>query len=228
MSLLVVMNRGDSGLGMFTRELQTRFEQIEVCYREEILQLKVQSIPSALILLGSDWSVCDPSVTHQVDAEVSLLKKLSEREVPVLGVCYGAQLIAHAFGGSVRRGPKTEIGWTEVHANRDHPVLSGKWMQWHYDSFTAPPGFEVLATSQAAVQCIRRGRVVGVQFHPEFDDLCLATWLARGGDRELECLGIPPENLVSNSREEIDRARTRSAGFLSWFLEVVAVTSISS
>jgi len=97
MSLLVVMNRGDSGLGMFTRELQTRFEQIEVCYREEILQLKVQSFPRALILLGSDWSVCDPSVTHQVDAEVSLLKKLSEREVPVLGVCYGAQLIAHAF-----------------------------------------------------------------------------------------------------------------------------------
>jgi GMP synthase-like glutamine amidotransferase len=222
MSLLVVMNRGDSGLGMFTRELQTRFEQIEVCYREEILQLKVQSFPRALILLGSDWSVCDPSVTHQVDAEVSLLKKLSEREVPVLGVCYGAQLIAHAFGGSVRRG------WTEVHADRDHSVLSGKWMQWHYDSLTAPPGFEVLATSQAAVQCIRRGRVVGVQFHPEFDDLCLATWLARGGDRELECLGILPENLVSNSREEIDRARTRSAGFLSWFLEVVAVTSISS
>ena len=111
MSLLVVMNRGDSGLGLFSRKLQTRFNQIDVCYREEILQFEVQSIPRALILLGSDWSVCDPSVTYQVNAEVSLLKELSVREVPILGICFGAQLIVCT---ATRRSAQVEIKSSKV------------------------------------------------------------------------------------------------------------------
>lgn len=222
MKLLVVMNRGDSELGLFAQKLHGRFEQINVCIREEILHFNFQDLPRTLILLGSDWSVLDPLVEDQVSAEVSLVKRLAELGVPILGICFGAQLIAYAFGGSVRRGPNTEIGWTEVVSDCDSAILSGKWMQWHYDSLIAPPDFDILATNEAAVQCIRRGRVVGVQFHPEFDESCLATWLAKGGIRELEQLNISPTDLIFETRSEIHLARTRSEDFLRWFLEVVA------
>ena len=222
MSLLVVMNRGDSGLGLLAHDLQKRFKQVEFCYREEIVGIDFQAVPDALVLLGSDWSVVNPLVQVQVNAEVLLVRKFVELGVPTLGICFGAQLIAHAFGGSVGRGPITEIGWSQVVSDHEPAVLSGKWMQWHYDSFTAPPGFDVLASNDSAIQCIRRGHVVGVQFHPEFDEQCLVSWLGNGGDRELELLGISPQDLISETQHEVHLARSRSAEFLRWFLEVAA------
>lgn len=95
---------------------------------------------------------------------------------PVLGICYGHQLLAHALGGEIRPGQIREYGKSELHTEGRDSVLSGLkpketvWMS-HGDSVvTPPPGFDVLArTAECAVAAMgdRDRGFYGVQFHPE-------------------------------------------------------------
>ncbi|MEL9991724.1 MAG: glutamine-hydrolyzing GMP synthase [Thermoproteus sp.] len=122
---------------------------------------------AALVLSGGPKSVLEGGPTLPIDA----LKV----DVPVLGICYGHQLLAKALGGKVERGPG-EYGNTKVRTIRGDPLLEGfdveevVWMS-HADYVAEPPpGFEVLAVSErgyiAAMRSTERP-IYGVQFHPE-------------------------------------------------------------
>jgi GMP synthase-like glutamine amidotransferase len=106
-------------------------------------------------------------------------------EVPVLGVCFGAQALAAALGGSVHRLDRPEIGWVTVDSER---LPAGPWFAWHEDGFTLPPGAEELASNAFGVQAFAHGHHLGVQFHPEVTPAIIAAWadddhgdLARAG-----------------------------------------------
>ena len=64
------------------------------------------------------------------------------RDIPLLAICFGAQVLSHALGGTVSRTDRPEIGWYELDAP---DVARGPWMEWHDDVFTVPEGFDVLA-----------------------------------------------------------------------------------
>ncbi len=145
-----------------------------------------------------------------------------ERGVPVFGICFGAQMLSHACGGVVERGKKTEIGWHDVVAPESNSVLTGRWMQWHYDSFTAPRGFDVLAINEAGVQAIRRGRSFGVQFHPEANEPIVSKWMSGEGAAELAAVGIAPSDLLDETRRGVERTSVATRKLLDWFLEDVA------
>ena len=68
----------------------------------------------------------------------------------MFGICYGAQLLAHAFGGAVRRSATPEIGWYEVDSEIPDVIATGPWLQWHYDVVDVPPGATRLAVSPSA------------------------------------------------------------------------------
>ncbi|MFB6119766.1 MAG: type 1 glutamine amidotransferase [Halobacteriaceae archaeon] len=97
-----------------------------------------------------------------------------EREVPLLGVCYGHQLLADVLGGEVGAMDEYEIGYREV----EHD--GGRLFEGIDETFTAftthsdevtttPPGAEVLAENDRSIHAFRKGPVFGVQFHPEYD-----------------------------------------------------------
>lgn len=133
------------------------------------------SAPRAVVVTGSPVSVYERLPWSEATA--SWLAELITREVPVLGVCYGHQLIAHALGGEVSRSPNgREVGAVEVRHNGD-PLFDGlpeRFSVWqsHVDEVSrAPEGAEVIAYNEhSAVQAMAVGPLCRtVQWHPEFD-----------------------------------------------------------
>ena len=221
MKICVVANSSEDDVGLLDEAL-SGFGKYVRAVREDPSEWRNVEGVDLFLHLGSSWSVYWDSVRSQVDAEASLMRHSIERGVPVFGICFGAQMLSHAYGGIVERGKKTEIGWHDVVASDAHSTLAGRWMQWHYDSFTAPRGFDVLAINEAGVQAIRRGRSVGVQFHPEATEPIVSTWMSGDGAAELAALGIAPADLLDETRRGVERTSVASRQLMDWFLEDVA------
>lgn len=169
--------------------------------------------------LGSDWSVYADHVADQVAAECGLLTAAHHRAIPILGICFGGQLLAHALGGSVGPIDRPEIGWCEVHSDDESLVPSGPWAQWHLDGFVVPPGALELARSPSGPQAFLIGRTLGLQFHPEVDESIMLRWAA--GDESAEQMarvGIDLDTLAEQCREHAATNPTRTRALVSAFL----------
>jgi GMP synthase (glutamine-hydrolysing) len=221
MKICVVANSNEDDVGLLDETLSGLGKYV-LAVREDPSEWRDVDGVDLFLHLGSSWSVYWDSVRSHVDAEASLMRYSIERGVPVFGICFGAQMLSHACGGVVERGKKTEIGWHDVVAPESNSVLTGRWMQWHYDSFTAPRGFDVLAINEAGVQAIGRGRSFGVQFHPEANEPIVSKWMSGEGAAELAAVGIAPSNLLDETRLGVERTSVATRKLMDWFLEDVA------
>jgi GMP synthase (glutamine-hydrolysing) len=142
----------------------------------------------ALLSLGGDQSVVDIAGYDYLLAEVELLRAAVDRGVPVLGVCLGGQLVAHALGGTVERMPVRMVEWAEVSrlpSAEGDPVFGGlpeklRALHWNEDAFSVPDGgVELLSRAGPGGEAFRYGESAwGIQFHPEADEPGLADWYA--------------------------------------------------
>jgi GMP synthase (glutamine-hydrolysing) len=124
---------------------------------------------SGVILSGGPASVKEAEAPH-------LAPKLLEREVPMLGICYGMQLISNALGGGVGGGEKREYGKEEIAISSDSKLFAGTprsqqvWMSHGDHVEEIPPDFEVVARSTSgtvAAMANEGRRIYALQFHPE-------------------------------------------------------------
>jgi len=178
-----------------------------------------------IVAMGSGWSTYWLGVAEPVAAEAAVLREAHRREIPILGICFGAQMLSTALGGTVDKTLHPEIGWHEVAPVSDTRLpeaLTGHWMQWHYDRFSVPDGFSLLAESLAGPQVIHRDRSVGVQFHPEATESIVARWCEGTGHDELAARGIDPAELLERTRAEMSTAGSRCTGLIDWFCDVIA------
>jgi GMP synthase (glutamine-hydrolysing) len=137
------------------------------------------------VSLGGEESVLGGGL----EAEAALLREAVARDVPVLGVCLGAQLLAHALGGTVVRRPRRLVAWTPLVGSLELPD-GAHGLHWNEDGFEPPPGaVEVLRRPDGFAEAFRVGRSLGVQFHPEVDEAALDGWYAAWGD-VLEPAGV--------------------------------------
>jgi GMP synthase-like glutamine amidotransferase len=177
----------------------------------------------AIVPMGAPWSVYDEAtIGAWVLEELTFLRRAQEAGVPVLGICFGAQALAAALGGSVERAPEPEIGWYAVDTTAPELVESGPWFQWHHDRLTAPPGSEVLASTPLCPQAYTIGRSLGVQFHPELTPSMLRGWLANGGATYLEAHGTDPADMIAETDRTAVDAERRSRALVDRFLDQVA------
>ena len=140
-----------------------------------------------LVVLGGPMSVGETDRYPHLIAEIELIRTAIDREIPVLGICLGAQLIARALGAEVRPSPRQEIGWYDLsltEEGRRDPLFAHfedpeKIFQWHGDTFDIPHGAVHLALSPGCPsQAFRYGSsVYGLQFHLEVDQPLIERWL---------------------------------------------------
>ena len=175
-----------------------------------------------VVAFGSFSNAYDPAAQGWVRPEVELISALVADEVPFLGVCFGGQLLAEALGGRVERAPVVEIGAVEIEvadAVRGR-VPGGPWFTWHEDRVVLPAGVEVLATTEHAVQVFRKGRAIGLQFHPEADHDLIAEWLRLGPDHVPD--GLTPDGVLAQWRVAEEDAHRNCARLVDWVLEELA------
>jgi GMP synthase-like glutamine amidotransferase len=139
-----------------------------------------------LIVLGGPMGANDEALHPWLAGERDLLREVIARGRPCLGICLGAQLMAHALGATVAPGPQREVGWIPItfQVPADDPLAgrlpaSATVFHWHGDQFTLPPGATCLASSPACpTQIVRCGpRALALQCHLEtrpldLDALC--------------------------------------------------------
>jgi len=208
MSVLLIANREDPEGGFVEEALASRGLAVRRAWRGEALPALDDDL-AAVVALGSEWSVYWDEVADAVAAEAALLRQATASGVAVLGICFGAQLLAHALGGSVERAPAPELGWLLVDTDVADVIPSGPWVQWHADRFTVPPGARELARSAAGPQAFVAGSAVGVQFHPETTPATLDRWLGSMAPL-VQTAGADPEQLRAQSARYGEQARQRA------------------
>jgi GMP synthase-like glutamine amidotransferase len=180
----------------------------------------------AVVPMGAPWSTYDhAAVGSWVRPELDQLRVADQAGVPVLGICFGGQLLAEAHGGSVVPTDRPEIGWFEVSSSAPDIVPVGPWFEWHYDKWTLPPGAQEIASNDNASQAFVLRRSLALQFHPELTSATLAGWLALGGTDKAREAGLDPDALLAETRAVDDRSRMRAHAIVDGFLDRVATTS---
>ena len=176
-----------------------------------------------IVPLGARWPVYDDRLRRTwVGGEMRLVHDAVAAGVGVLGICFGGQLLAQAFGGAVARASTPEIGWHDVSTSNPDVVPAGPWFQWHFDRWVPPPAATEIARNANSSQAFVLGTALAVQFHPEIDRTLLELWLAEDRDREVAAAGLSHDELRSRTAELAESAETRVRDLVRGFLAHVA------
>ena len=187
----------------------------------------------AALVLGAAANVHDRDSHAWIDTDVAVVAELVARGVPTLGVCLGAQLLAAAAGGSVRRAETPEIGWYDVAlepAAADDPVLGGlpprfESFQWH--SYEAVPPEEPPCWPAASVRsrpsASTTGPAWGIQFHAEVSDADAAHWIEHYEvDPDAVAMGLDPLALQRETSKRMPDWHALGRALFARFLAVHA------
>ncbi|HJR99258.1 MAG TPA: type 1 glutamine amidotransferase [Actinomycetota bacterium] len=171
----------------------------------------------AVVVTGAPWSVYGEEVRRWIGDLLERLREAVAREVPVLGICFGAQAFAEANGGWVARARDKEVGLHEVQTDDPDLVPAGPWFMWHGDTFGPPDEATVVARTEAGPQAYTLGPHLLVQFHPEATAEIVSAWLAYD-DADFHEAGIDPHATLAELRRNEPDGRARADAFLDRFL----------
>jgi len=138
-----------------------------------------------LIILGGPMGVYESHKYTHLKHEMTMIEDALRRNLPILGICLGSQLLAHVLGAKVAKGKTMEIGWLDVHrTSAEDPLFTPyraneKVFQLHQDTFDIPKDCVQLARSSLFEgQAFRYGeKAYGLQFHLEVDKAMVLRWL---------------------------------------------------
>lgn len=186
---------------------------------------------AALVVLGGDMGAYDDEIHPWLRDEQDAIRRAHALNMPMLGICLGAQLFAHALGGRAHLaadGP--EIGVilpTLTDAGRRDPVLAefdAAAVAFHQDTWEAPPGAVALARSDRYAHAFRLGSAVAIQAHPEASPQIVEGW-ARSKAGMLRGAGLDADSLGSAvAMAEPERREMAMRLFGAWIREIVGRT----
>jgi GMP synthase-like glutamine amidotransferase len=203
MAVLILKNivtEGPGTMGDFLKKEGIPFTVVEIGAGEVPPPLEGFS---ALVILGGPMGVYEKDRYPHILNACRIIREAINREMKVLGICLGSQMIAHCLGASVYPGPEKEIGWHPIELTGEglkdpvmrklaaHPDVGDFWRRfmvfhWHGDTFDLPPGAALLAGSKLyRHQALRYSdKVYGFQFHIEITKEMLGKWFQGSPDRK--------------------------------------------
>jgi GMP synthase-like glutamine amidotransferase len=187
----------------------------------EVVNPRVDPLPDptdfdAIVILGSVESAYDDTIAAWFDPELAFIRAAHEHNVPMLGICFGAQAMAVALGGSVSKAPYGEYGWKVIDTHAPSVISEGPWFQWHVDAITPPPEADILASSECCVQAYSLGPHLAVQFHPEIGISHATEWPASDPDGLLAS-GMSATDMVSITEALLPDATDRATALWNHF-----------
>lgn len=220
--VLVVANSSDPDAGYVGERFAERGHRLRTALRDRCqVHGVVPEDVGHVLLLGSEWSVHAPTDREALGQECSLVCSAQAAGVPVLGLCYGAQVLAHALGGSVCPAPVPEVGLVTVDSSDPDLVAPGPWYAFHADVVEPPPMAEVVARNACGVQAFTLPDILGVQFHPEVRPDIFEGWAGRFPSL-VEGAGAVAADLIGEMRRREGWARRLAYGLVDAFLDRAA------
>jgi len=219
MRVAVIMHIESEGPGLFGELLRSSGAEVRAVRLHRGDPLPAVGEIDAALSMGGPMNVYEEAEHPFLADETLFLREAAARDLPVLGICLGAQMIAKAAGAAVTKNPVPELGWGIValtEAGKVDPLFSGlpdvlPVFQWHGDTFAIPADGALLATGgDCRTQALRYRNCWGLQFHLEADRTLLASWFA-GTLHEREILRRHDDGL---GPEVARHARTLFANFL--------------
>ena len=167
-----------------------------------------------VVVLGSEKTAFDDSVPWLHD-ELTFVGQALDSNVPVLGICFGGQVLARVLGARVYRLGASEIGWVTLASERAG-LADGPWLAWHQDGFELPAGSSQVAAGAVSVQAFSAGPHLGLQFHPEVNRPIVQAWIA-GADPPLD----PPlaQRLLRDYDDAGEKAAANAEALFSAWLD---------
>lgn len=170
---------------------------------------------TGVISLGGAANPLEQARYPWLAREQELIRRALHERVPLLGVCLGAELIAHVIDGSTRRLTQPEIGWLAIAATNE-AMEDQLWcelpertygFEWHGYGFANPVGAVPLAVGGASLQAFRFGpHVWGVQFHIDADEKTIADWIELY-ERELVEAEVDPTELARSTARHVGESK---------------------
>jgi GMP synthase (glutamine-hydrolysing) len=210
--LVVLEHTKEAGLSAFTEVLDARTSQSP--WRRihvpdgDALPDDLDAV-AGLIVMGGAMSAVDPQAHPWMPPELDLLRRAVAADVPVLGVCLGAQLLGSALGGEVAARAVPQVGFVPLHQSPEvsNDELFAGWPDGapalfvHEDEVrTLPPGAVAMLLGSEGVAAWRVGHAWGVQFHPEVTPAQLTSWVSDHLlDELLSRSGIATEALLAEA-----------------------------
>jgi len=225
-----IQHIGYEDLGSFEPVLKSRgFEVKYFCSRNVDYKAMYADEPDLLVILGGPMSVYDTEKNPWVPSEQVFIEERIATEKPLLGICFGAQIIAQALGAQSYKGEQgKEIGWEKITVNADGMKTSFRhldgnltnMMHWHGDTFDLPDGAVLLASSELyKKQAYSYGdHVLAMQCHPEVTEGKLKLWYAGSEDEVIE-VGKTVKQMMDNATKYGANLTKQTEIFLNEWLD---------
>ena len=236
MRVLAIVHEAEAGPGVFGEAIRARGAALDEWLLPQSAEPPADPLGyDAVFVLGGSMNVDEGERHEWIGTERGLVGRLLERQVPLMGLCLGGQVVAAAAGAVPRRAPRPEIGWHTVEvteAGREDPLLgslapSFEAFQWHSYEFTLPPGAVALAHSEVSLQAARIGELAwAIQFHPEVSAADALRWTADfETDPDAVRIGIDPTALALEIEAKIGAFNDLGRELCGRWLDVAAARS---
>ena len=195
-------------------------------FKITLINAKHEPLPkkdfSLVVILGAPESANDN--LPYLQAEQQLIKNCVEKNIPILGICLGSQLIAKTFGAKVYSGPRKEIGfYNDLKIHNNTLFFSGfknpfTVFHWHDDTFDLPEGAIRLASSEYYLnQAFQYKSAIGLQFHLEVNEAMVNLWIDNTKEKLEKIYDIDPQKIYSDIDKNISTVKSNMNKFYNNF-----------
>jgi GMP synthase (glutamine-hydrolysing) len=224
-NILIIKQVEQEGPGLIEKIFATNgwsLKTVELSYNEKLPSDFDET--GALVVLGGPMNVYEEKQYPFLKEEEFLIRKALIEEVPVLGICLGAQLLAKTCGARVKKAPQKEIGWYKVektgegkkdtlfNKSPDHI----KVFQWHEDTLDVPEGAVLIAEGKDCKnQGFRVGQnAYGLQFHIEVTEDMIQSWFHSGGKEAVD------ERILRDTKKIIENYQIEAKQIILNFMRI--------